>query len=259
MSTASPLLAWCSGARRCCSSSRWSALFVYGAATIDGFSSADVDRLDARARRAARPGRARADARADPRWPGPRRPGAHREGAIVVSQLYGCARMVALPLAIAFVVAVAAVAGALTGWICHRWQIQPLIVTLGVGRDERRRRRRVDAGAPHRHRARSSSPTSPRRPAPRSVSQIPPIVVIWARRRDRRRPSWLHRTVAGRAPLRDRREPARGRARAREHPARRGSSVFALSAVVVRAGRRAARGFRRAPTRRSATPTSSAG
>ena len=53
-------------------------------------------------------------------------------GAIVISQLYGTYHWSA-PLAIAVVVTVAAAFGAATGWICHRWHIQPLIVTLGVG------------------------------------------------------------------------------------------------------------------------------
>jgi len=53
-------------------------------------------------------------------------------GAIVVSQLYGSHGWSA-PLAIAVVVVIAAVLGAVTGWICDRWRIQPLIVTLGVG------------------------------------------------------------------------------------------------------------------------------
>jgi ribose transport system permease protein len=53
-------------------------------------------------------------------------------GAIVVSQLYGTHHWSA-PLAIAVVIVIAAVLGAATGWICHRWRIQPLIVTLGIG------------------------------------------------------------------------------------------------------------------------------
>ena len=31
------------------------------------------------------------------------------------------------------IIVMAATLGVLTGWICHRWRIQPLIVTLGVG------------------------------------------------------------------------------------------------------------------------------
>lgn len=53
-------------------------------------------------------------------------------GAIVVTKLYGSSGWPALP-AIAAVVLFAGVLGATTGWICHRWRIQPLIVTLGVG------------------------------------------------------------------------------------------------------------------------------
>jgi ribose transport system permease protein len=53
-------------------------------------------------------------------------------GAIVVYQLYGGDGWPALG-AIAIPVGIAAALGAATGWICHRYRIQPLIVTLGVG------------------------------------------------------------------------------------------------------------------------------
>ena len=59
-------------------------------------------------------------------------PGHIAMGAIVVSELYG-ARHWSAPLAIALVAVAAGVLGAATGWICHRWRIQPLIVTLGIG------------------------------------------------------------------------------------------------------------------------------
>jgi ribose transport system permease protein len=52
-------------------------------------------------------------------------------GAIVVSKLYSSGWPSAA--AILVVIAIAAALGAATGWICHRWRIQPLIVTLGVG------------------------------------------------------------------------------------------------------------------------------
>ncbi|WCB93297.1 Ribose import permease protein RbsC [Baekduia alba] len=53
-------------------------------------------------------------------------------GAILTSQLYGTEHVSAVG-AIAVVVAIAAVLGALTGWICHHWRIQPLVVSLGIG------------------------------------------------------------------------------------------------------------------------------
>jgi ribose transport system permease protein len=53
-------------------------------------------------------------------------------GAIVVSELYGTHGWPSV-VAIAVPVLVAAGMGAVTGWICHRHRIQPLIVTLGVG------------------------------------------------------------------------------------------------------------------------------
>jgi ribose transport system permease protein len=53
-------------------------------------------------------------------------------GAILTSQLYGTEHVSGAG-AIAVVVAIAAVLGAATGWICHRWRIQPLVVSLGIG------------------------------------------------------------------------------------------------------------------------------
>jgi ribose transport system permease protein len=53
-------------------------------------------------------------------------------GAIGVSQLYGTDGWPAVG-AIVVPVLVAGVLGAISGWICHRYRIQPLIVTLGMG------------------------------------------------------------------------------------------------------------------------------
>ncbi|UGS35597.1 ABC transporter permease [Capillimicrobium parvum] len=53
-------------------------------------------------------------------------------GAIGVSQLYGADGWPAIG-AILVPVLVGAVLGALAGWICHTFRIQPLIVTLGIG------------------------------------------------------------------------------------------------------------------------------
>ena len=108
------------------------ALFVYGASTIDGFSTETS--IDSMLVLAALLGLAALgqtfvlvlgglDLSV---------PGHIVMGAIVVSQLYGSHGWSA-PLAIGLVVLLAAALGAATGWICHRWRIQPLIVTLGVG------------------------------------------------------------------------------------------------------------------------------
>jgi ribose transport system permease protein len=53
-------------------------------------------------------------------------------GAIGVSQLYGADGWPAIG-AILIPVLVAALLGAIAGWICHTFRIQPLIVTLGIG------------------------------------------------------------------------------------------------------------------------------
>ncbi|UGS36164.1 ABC transporter permease [Capillimicrobium parvum] len=53
-------------------------------------------------------------------------------GAILVSELYGVHRWPSVA-AIVVPAVIAAVMGAATGWICHRHRIQPLIVTLGMG------------------------------------------------------------------------------------------------------------------------------
>jgi ribose transport system permease protein len=53
-------------------------------------------------------------------------------GAILTSQLYGAQHFSAAG-ALATIVVIAAVMGAATGWICHRWRIQPLVVSLGMG------------------------------------------------------------------------------------------------------------------------------
>jgi ribose transport system permease protein len=108
------------------------ALFIYGAATIDGFSAGTsirsmlvlaallglaalgqtivmiVGGLDLSI------------------------PGFIVAGAILVSQLCGTHHWAFAP-AFALILVIAAAMGALTGWICHRYRIQPLIVTLGVG------------------------------------------------------------------------------------------------------------------------------
>jgi ribose transport system permease protein len=59
-------------------------------------------------------------------------PGFIVAGAILVSQLCGTHHWAFVP-ALALIAAIAAAMGAATGWICQRFRIQPLIVTLGVG------------------------------------------------------------------------------------------------------------------------------
>ncbi len=149
-------------------------------------------------------------------------------GAIVVSQLYGSHGWSA-PLAIAFVVVVAAAAGAATGWICHRWQIQPLIVTLGVGA--------MSAGAAIAWTQGRLTGTAPAFLTDLTTAtgttaglSIPPIVVIWAV------VAIIagvvaHRTVAGRKLYATGANP-RAAGLARVNTRRVVVSVFALSAVA---------------------------
>src|SRR5205085_5741402 len=59
-------------------------------------------------------------------------PGFIVAGAILVSQLCGTHHWAFVP-AFALILAIAAAMGAISGWICHRYRIQPLIVTLGMG------------------------------------------------------------------------------------------------------------------------------
>jgi ribose transport system permease protein len=98
-------------------------------------------------------------------------------GAIVVSELYGTHHWSG-PLAIVVALAIAAALGALTGWICHRWRIQPLIVTLGVGA--------ISAGGAvawtHGELTGSAPPFLTKLTAATGSTfgvQIPPVVVIW--------------------------------------------------------------------------------
>jgi ribose transport system permease protein len=59
-------------------------------------------------------------------------PGFIVAGAILVSQLCGTHHWAFVP-ALAVIVVLSVAMGAATGWICHRFRIQPLIVTLGTG------------------------------------------------------------------------------------------------------------------------------
>jgi ribose transport system permease protein len=99
-------------------------------------------------------------------------------GAIVVSQLYGTNGWSA-PLAILAVVVIAGVLGAITGVIVHRWRVQPLIVTLGMGA--------LSAGGAVAWTAGKLTGTAPPFLSNLTTAtgttfglSIPPVVVIWA-------------------------------------------------------------------------------
>ncbi|MEN3279475.1 MAG: ribose transport system permease protein [Solirubrobacteraceae bacterium] len=108
------------------------ALFVYGSATIAGFSS--TSSIDSMLVLAALLGLAALGQTLVLILGGLDLsiPGHIVMGAIVVSQLYGTEHWGTGP-AIAVPLAIAAALGGLTGWVCHRWRIQPLVVSLGVG------------------------------------------------------------------------------------------------------------------------------
>jgi ribose transport system permease protein len=153
------------------------ALFLYGASTIDGFSaqtSVDSMLVLASLLGLAALGQTLVlilgglDLSV---------PGHIVMGAILVSELYSTYGWSA-PLAIAFVVVAAALLGGLTGWICHRWRIQPLIVTLGVGA--------ISAGAVVAWTHGQLSGAAPGFLTKLTTAvgttfgvQVPPIVVIW--------------------------------------------------------------------------------
>lgn len=59
-------------------------------------------------------------------------PGFIVAGSILISELTGTHGW-PVAAALAFIIVLAAALGAFTGWICHRYRIQPLIVTLGTG------------------------------------------------------------------------------------------------------------------------------
>ena len=81
-------------------------------------------------------------------------PGLHRHGRDPRQRALRRARLAGAPLALALVVVASPRAlGAATGWICHRWRIQPLIVTLGIGA--------IGAGAPSPGRRASLTGTAP--------------------------------------------------------------------------------------------------
>jgi len=149
-------------------------------------------------------------------------------GAIVASQLYGSHHWSA-PLAIGIVVLIAAVLGALTGWVCHRWRIQPLIVTLGVGA--------ISAGG-----VTAWTTGKPAATAPAFLTdltsatgttfglQIPPVVVIWGAVAVVVA-VFLHRTVPGRKLYATGANP-RAAGLARIDTSRVWILVFAASAVM---------------------------
>jgi ribose transport system permease protein len=122
-------------------------------------------------------------------------PGHIVAGAILVSELYGKHGWSAPP-AIALAVIGAALLGGATGWICHRWRIQPLIVTLGMGA--------ISAGAvvawTHGQLTGSAPPFLTKLTTATGTTlglQIPPVVVIWGAVAIGMA-VFLHRTAAGR-------------------------------------------------------------
>jgi ribose transport system permease protein len=149
-------------------------------------------------------------------------------GAIVVTQLYGAHHWSA-PLAIAVAVLAAAILGAATGWICHRWRIQPLIVTLGVGA--------ISSGATVAWTQGKLNGSAP--PFLTTLSsatgttfgiQVPPVVVVWAVVAIALA-VFLHRTVPGRRLYATGANP-RGAALAGIDTKRVWVGVFAASAVL---------------------------
>lgn len=149
-------------------------------------------------------------------------------GAILVSELYGKYGWNA-PLAIAFVVVAAALLGGLTGWICHRWRIQPLVVTLGVGA--------LSAGAVVAWTHGQLSGTAPGFLTNLTTAvgttfgvQVPPVVVIWGVVAVLLA-LFLHRTRSGRKLYATGANP-RAAALARIDTQRVWVGVFAVSAVA---------------------------
>lgn len=149
-------------------------------------------------------------------------------GAILVSELYGKNGWSA-PLAIGFAVVAAATLGAITGWICHRWRIQPLIVTLGVGA--------ISAGAVVAWTHGQLTGTAPQFLTKLTTAtgttfgiQIPPVVVIWGVVAVLLA-LFLHRTVAGRKLYATGANP-RAAALARIDTKRVWIGVFAVSAAM---------------------------
>ena len=171
------------------------ALFIWGAATIDGFSTETS--IDSMLVLAALLGLAALGQTLVLVLGGIdfSVPGHIVMGAIVVSQLYGTHGWSA-PLAIAAVVVIAAVLGALTGWICHRWRVQPLVVTLGIGA--------LSAGGAVAWTGGKLTGTAPPFLSKLTTAtgatfglSIPPVVVIWAIVAIIGGLA-LHRTIAGR-------------------------------------------------------------
>jgi ribose transport system permease protein len=171
------------------------ALVLYGASTIDGFSSQTS--IDSMLVLAALLGLAALGQTLVLILGGLDLsvPGHIVMGSILVSQLYGTHHWSA-PLAIVVVVLIAGVLGAATGWICQRWRIQPLIVTLGVGAISEGGAVAWTAG-----KLTGSAPpflTDLTSATGKTVGlSLPPVVAIWAAVAIIAA-VFLHRTVAGR-------------------------------------------------------------
>jgi ribose transport system permease protein len=204
------------------------ALFVYGAATISGFSSAASLRsmlVLASLLGLAALGQTLVlilgglDLSV---------PGHIVMGAIVTTQLFGAHGWMDLT-AVGAVVVIGAVLGAATGWICHRWRIQPLVVSLGVGA--------MSAGAAVAWTQGKLDGVAPRMLTDLTSANgttfglaIPQIVVVWAVVAVVLA-FFLHRTVAGRRLYATGANP-RAASLARIDTRRVWVGVFATSAVL---------------------------
>jgi ribose transport system permease protein len=204
------------------------ALFLYGAATIDGFSAQTS--IDAMLVLAALLGLAALGQTLVLILGGLDLsiPGHIVMGAILVSQLYGTHHWSAA-LAIGAVIVIAAILGALTGWICHRWRIQPLIVTLGIGA--------ISAGGTTAWTQGKLTGSAPTFLADLTTAtgttfglQVPPVVVIWVAVAIAAA-VFLHRTVAGRKLFATGANP-RAAGLARIDTKRVWVGVFAASAIL---------------------------
>jgi ribose transport system permease protein len=170
-------------------------LFIWGASTIDGFSTETS--IDSMLVLAALLGLAALGQTLGLVLGGSdfSVPGHIVMGAIVVSQLYGTHHWSPVP-AILAVVVIAGVLGAITGLVVHRWRVQPLIVTLGMGA--------LSAGGAVAWTEGKLTGTAPPFLSKLTTAtgttfglSIPPVVVIWAVVAIIAAVV-LHRTIAGR-------------------------------------------------------------
>lgn len=154
------------------------ALFLYGAATISGFASSSS--VKGMLVLAALLGLAAAGQTLVVILGGLDLsvPGFILGGAVGISQLTGAEHWPVVP-ALAVIVAIAAVMGGTSGWLCHRYRLESLIVTLGMGAVATGAvlvwTKGLLTGAPPAFVANLSSPI-----ATTFGLGIPPVVAIWA-------------------------------------------------------------------------------